>query len=364
MDQVWDRIRQARSPLIIAGNGTIRTRASKQLRRFCDATNIGVLMSFMGKGAVDLDAEYCLFTIGMGQRDYPLLAVESADLIITLGFDMVEYPPSSWNGNGDTDIIHIDFLPAEVDADYMPEIEVVGDLAHALWMLNQRIKSDGAPQFELNKQAAVRQTMLAEFAEHADDDTRGSIRPQKAVADIRKVLGPDDILLSGVGAHKMWIARQYHSHEPGTCIISNGFASMGMPLPGAIAASIACPQRNILGVAGDGDFLMNVQEMETARRLNSNITMLIWEDESYGLIEWKQQQEFGTHTDLSFGNPDWLLLAQSFGWQGARCENAADLLPTLQTALDHKGPSLVVIPIDYRENMKLSQRLGEIDFSS
>lgn len=364
MDQVWDRISRARSPLIIAGNGAIRTRASKQLRRFCDATNIGVLMSFMGKGAVDLDAEYCLFTIGMGQRDYPLLAVEASDLIITLGYDMVEYPPSSWNAEGDKDIIHIDFLPAEIDANYMPGIEVVGDLAHALWMLNQRVKSDGVPQFELNKQALLRQKMLAEFAEYAQDDTRGSIRPQKAVADIRKILGPDDILLSGVGAHKMWIARHYHSHEPGTCIIANGFAAMGMPLPGAIAASIACPERKILGVAGDGDFLMNVQEMETAKRLNSNITMLIWEDESYGLIEWKQQQEFGTDTDLGFGNPDWMLLAQSFGWQGAQCENAADLLSTLRKALDHAGPSLVVIPIDYRENMKLSQRLGEIDLSS
>lgn len=363
MDRVWDALRTAKRPLIIAGNGTIRKRASRQLRQFCDATGIGVLMTFMAKGAVDMDADHCLFTIGMGQRDFPMLAIEDADLIVTLGYDMVEYPPRNWNPQGDQRIVHVDFLPAEVDAHYMPEIEVVGDLAHALWMLNERVARDGVPDYDLAAQATLRATMLEEFARHADDTGDGPIKPQKALADVRAVLGPEDIVLSGVGAHKMWIARHYQCHAPGTCIISNGFCSMGMPLPGAVAAAHACPGAKVLAIAGDGDFLMNVQEMETARRMGSDITVLVWEDGGYGLIEWKQEQEFDRHTALSFGNPDWLLLARSFGWHGARCDSAGDLRATLRAALDHDGPALVVIPIDYRENMALSERLGRVTAS-
>mgnify|MGYP000126318609 CR=1 FL=1 len=363
MDRVWDALRAAKRPLIIAGNGTIRKRASKQLRKFCDATGIGVLMTFMAKGAVDMDADHCLYTIGMGQRDFPMLAIEDADLVVTLGYDMVEYPPRNWNPHGTQKIVHIDFLPAEIDANYMPEVEVVGDLAHALWMLNERVARDGTSDYDLSAQARLRATMGEEFTRHADDTGTGPIRPQKALADVRAVLGPKDIVLSGVGAHKMWIARHYQCHEPGTCIISNGFCSMGMPLPGAIAAAHACPDAQVLAIAGDGDFMMNVQEMETAKRLNANITALVWEDGGYGLIEWKQEQEFDRHTALSFGNPDWLQLASSFGWHGARCDAAADLQDTLRTALAQDGPSLVVIPIDYSENMKLTERLGRVTAS-
>ncbi|MEM1104642.1 MAG: acetolactate synthase large subunit, partial [Pseudomonadota bacterium] len=339
MNHAWDMIRAAKRPLIIAGNGAIRKRASKQLRLFCEATGVGVLMTFMAKGAVDMDAPYCLYTVGMGQKDIPLQAVDDADLIITLGYDMVEYHPRLWNPEAAKTILHIDFLPAEIDRNYMPALEVVGDLAHALWMLNERCAQDGAPAFELEEQAAVRTAMGEEFARHADDAREGPIRPQKALADARAVLAENDIVLSGVGAHKMWIARHFQAHEAGTCIISNGFCSMGLPLPGAIAAALVRPGRRILGIAGDGDFLMNVQEMETATRLGANITMMVWEDGGYGLISWKQQQEFGRHTRLSFGNPDWLLLAESFGWRGARCESASALRGALREALDHEGPS-------------------------
>ena len=363
MDQAWSMIRSAKRPLIIAGNGTIRKRASRELRKFCDASGIGTLMTFMAKGAVDMDAPYCLYTIGMGQRDHAIRAVEDADLIITLGYDMVEYPPGSWNPNGDQRILHIDFEPAEVDANYMPRLEVVGDLAHALWMLNERAHRDGFGDYDFSVQADVRKAMAADFTEHADDKTTGSIRPQKALHDIRKVLGPKDILLSGVGAHKMWVARHFQAHEPATVIISNGFCSMGMPLPGAIAATYACPESKVLALAGDGDVMMNIQEMETARRLNSDITVMVWEDGGYGLISWKQEQEFERHTNLAFGNPDWIKLAESFGWHGQRCDDAADLAGKLKIAVEYKGPSLIVIPIDYSENMKLSRRLGAMTAS-
>ena len=360
-DHAWDLIKNAKRPVIIAGNGMIRKRASKQLRKFCDQTGIGVISTFMAKGCVDMNADYCLFTIGLQQKDYVSLAVDDADLVITLGYDLVEYPPRLWNVDGKKCIVHIDFLPAETDAQYMPEVEVVGDLAHALWMLNERVERDGLPKYELDHQRDVRKKMQEDFAAHADDETEGHIRPQKVLWDVRQALGPNDILFSGVGAHKMWIARYYHCHEPNTCIIPNGFCSMGLPLPGSIAADMVYPDRNIFAIAGDGDFLMNVQEMETARRLNSDITVMVWEDGGYGLISWKQDQEFGEHTDLAFGNPNWSDLAKSFGWECEVIENAKDLRSGIDRAISHDGPSLIVVPIDYRENMLLTKQLGNVN---
>ena len=364
-DQAYALLRAARSPVIIAGNGAIRRRAAKQLRRLCETTSIGVMSTFMGKGAVDMDALYSLYTIGLGQRDHVVDALEAADVVVTLGYDIVEYPPAKWNRGGDRcRLIHIDFEPAEIDRDYDPDIEVIGDLAHTLWMFNERFARDGVPDYDFSVQRTVRETMQADLAEHCDDDTEGLIRPQKAIWDVRQALGPDDVLLSGVGAHKMWVARYYHCHQPNTCLIPNGFCSMGMPLPGAIAAHLVDPDRRVLGIAGDGDFLMNVQEMETARRLNADITLLVWVDGGYGLIEWKQQDEFDRHTDLAFGNPDWLQLAASFGWQGQYVERSRELAGALDKALAHRGPSLIAIPIDYRENALLSKRLGKIEVNN
>jgi acetolactate synthase-1/2/3 large subunit len=360
IDRAFDLIRQARHPVILAGNGCVRRRASKQLRIFCEQTGIGVLSTFMAKGCVDVDAEYCMYTIGLGSKDLPTLVIDEADLVITVGFDMVEYHPRLWNPDGDKRIIHADFLPAEIDANYHPEVELVGDLAHTLWMLNERVKATDALNFDLVYQRELREQMAAELAIHAQDETVGSIRPQKVLWDVRQVLGPDDILLSDVGAHKMWIARHYHCHEPNTCLIPNGFCSMGFALPGAIAASLINPDRRVLAIAGDGGFLMNVQEMETARRLETQPVVMVWEDGGYGLIAWKQENEFDRHTDLEFTNPDWLQLADAFGWNGHRVENSVDLIGVLRAAFDEPGPSLIVIPIDYRENALLTKRLGEL----
>ncbi|MGB5247654.1 MAG: acetolactate synthase large subunit [Woeseia sp.] len=359
-DQAFELIKKAKRPIIIAGNGCIRKRASKQLRKLCERTGISVISTFMAKGCVDMDAEYCLYTIGLGNKDRLSLAVDDADLVITLGFDMVEYHPHLWNPNSDKTIIHADFLAAEIDAHYNPKIELIGDLAHTLWMLNDRIDAHGKLSFDTAAQRKCRAAMAEDFAEHKDDKARGAIKPQKALWDARQVMGPHDILLSDVGAHKMWIARHYQCHEPNTCLIPNGFCSMGFALPGAIAANLVHPDRHVLAVCGDAGFLMNVQEMETAKRLNSKITVMVWADGGYGLISWKQENEFGHHTDLSFGNPDWLLLAKSFGWNGHYVEDSAKLQGTLHDALNEDGPSLVVIPIDYRENPKLTKKLGEI----
>jgi acetolactate synthase-1/2/3 large subunit len=359
VDQALQRILTARRPVILAGNGAIRKRASAQLRAFAESTGIGVVNTFMGKGAIPRQSPQCLFTAGLQAKDYATCAIDASDLVIAIGYDLVEYHPRLWNPQGDKRILHLDFLPAEIDEHYRPEVEVVGDLAHTLWMLNSAIHGRSFT-YDLKQQASVRAEMITEIGRYADDDTQGKIRPQKALWDIRQVLGPSDILLSDVGAHKMWTARYYACDEPNTCLISNGFCSMGFALPGALAAKLIYPDRRVCAVMGDGGFLMNVQEMETATRLGLPVVVVVWEDGGYGLIEWKQVNEFGKHTRLSFGNPDFVKLAESFGWNGLRVEKSRELRPALERAFSSPKPTLVAIPIDYRENLLLSQRLGHI----
>jgi acetolactate synthase-1/2/3 large subunit len=363
VDRAFDALSSASRPIVLAGNGTIRKRASQQLRRFAERTGIGVVSTFMAKGCVDMDDPNSLFTIGLQSKDLVACAIDAADVVLTVGYDMVEYHPHLWNPRGDKRIVHLDFLPAEVDEHYRVEVEVVGDLAHALWMLNERVEANPEVRFDTTQQKSVRRDMIADFELQKDDDTEGTIRPQKALWDARQALGPKDVLLSDVGAHKMWIARYYQCHEPNTCLIPNGFCSMGFALPGAIAAARVHPDRRILAVCGDAGFLMNVQEMETAVRLGVDMVAMVWEDHAYGLIAWKQQTHFGRHTDLSFGNPDFVALAKAFGWNGHRVEKSRELLPALERAFQEKGPSLVVIPIDYRENQLLTERLGNIGCS-
>ncbi len=361
----WEAIKSAKRPIILAGNGCIRRRASDQLRKFSKSTGIYVLNTMMAKGALDMDDPQCGYTIGLGGKDVPAVAIERADLVISLGYDMVEYHPKLWNPSGTKKIVHCDFIPSEVDEHYRIDVEVVGDLAHTVWMLNERVARDGVEglDFDHSHGKLCREKMTEEFEAYKDDDAVGKIKPQKALWDARQALGPNDLLLSDVGAHKMWIARYYQCHEPNTCLIPNGFCSMGFALPGAIAASFVGQSERILAICGDAGFLMNVQEMETAKRYNNNITVMIWEDHAYGLIAWKQFNQFGKHTDLAFGNPDFVALAEAFGWNGYRCEDSSKLRETLEASFKADGPSLIVIPIDYEENNKLTQRMGELTAS-
>ena len=212
VDRAWALIRDAKRPLILAGNGTIRKRASAQLRQFVESTGIGVVTTFMAKGCIDMDDARCLYTIGLQARDHASCALDASDLVITLGYDMVEYHPRLWNADVPHRIVHIDFIPAEIDDHYQIDVEVVGDLAHTLWMLNQRAHADGPERLDYDhgRVRRAREEMQADLEEHKDDDTEGVIKPQKALWDVRQVLGPHDILLSDVGAHKMWVARHYH----------------------------------------------------------------------------------------------------------------------------------------------------------
>jgi len=359
-DRAFDMICQARRPVIVAGNGCIRKRASAQLRQFAEHTGIGVISTFMAKGCVDVDADYSMFTVGLGSKDLPSLIIDNADLVITVGFDMVEYKPRLWNPGRDKTIVHVDFLPAEIDEHYHPEVEMIGDVAHALWMLNERLAKTPQTDFDLEHQREMRRRMAEDLATHADDETEGTIRPQKAIIDARAVLGPDDILLSDVGAHKMWIARNYHCHVPNTCLIPNGFCSMGFALPGAIGAKLARPESRVLAICGDAGFLMNSQEIETALRIGTPIVILVWTDSEYGLITWHQMRTFGRSSNTSFKNPDLVAYAESFGAKGYRVEAASELMPILAQAIAADTVVVIDCPVDYSENMKLTEKLGTL----
>ena len=361
--KAYELISNVNSPILIAGNGAIRKRASRQLREFTERTNIPVVTTFMGKGAVDCNSEHCLSTVGLGATDFGDLAIRNADLVITLGYDMVEYHPKLWNRNSQAKILHIDFEAAEIDEFYIPDVEVVGDLAHSLSRLNYIIDKKGIKSFDLDYVHKMRLDLNKDNNKLKNDDQVGLIKPQKFLHDLRDFLKPNDILISDVGAHKMWIARNFPCYKPNTCIIPNGFCSMGFALPASIAACLTNENKKVYAICGDAGFLMNLQEMETAKRLNSNIVIIIWEDNSYGLIKWKQQAQFGKTTDLDFDNPDWKKLAKSFDWNYLYEDNSSNIANSLKKIKKLEGPTLFVIPIDYSENEKLTKFLDSLEKS-
>jgi acetolactate synthase-1/2/3 large subunit len=362
--QAAEIIAGASKPLILAGNGAVRKRASTQLRRFARKTGIPVVNTFMGKGAVAMSDPHCLFTVGLQARDHIMSAFEATDVVITIGYDLVEYAPALWNAGRDKTIVHMDFDAAEIDENYPVAVEVVSDLADALWQLNEKFNErfEGRlPLFDIDDYAPLRATIADDLASDKDDRSF-PMKPQRILSDVRGFLDSSDIVLSDVGAHKMWIARHYQCEEPNTCLVSNGFCSMGFALPGAIGAKFARPGRRVLAISGDAGFLMNVQDLETAARYGINIVVMVWVDGEYGLIKWKQQTQFdGRHSDLAFTNPDFELLAKSFGIWGRTLDGADQLVPALEEAFAETGPALIAVPVDYAENMKLTRRLGDIE---
>lgn len=344
-------ITAAKAPVILAGNGVIRQGAADALVTFAEVLRIPVANTFMAKGVVPFTNELSLGTIGMKARDLPWFAFEKADVVICVGYDMVEYHPDMWNPDGDKTIIHIDALPAEVDEHYIVSVGVLGDIQTSLRALALRARPQTTPPFK-----AVRQAIKADRAEYAND-TGFPIKPQKIVWDLREVLGPDDIAISDVGAHKMWMSRMYRAERPNTCIISNGFAAMGIAVPGAIAAKLAYPERKVVAVTGDAGFMMNSQEIETALRMKTPFVVLIWNDSEYGLITWHQLRHFGRPSHISFKNPDFVKYAESFGAKGYRVERAEDLLPTLKQAIADDTVVIIDCPVDYAENMLLTSKL-------
>ncbi|HUG30268.1 MAG TPA: acetolactate synthase large subunit [Candidatus Limnocylindria bacterium] len=361
-------INQAERPIILAGNGVLRRSASGELRAFAKGLHLPVAATFMGKGAVDDRSHLSLMAVGLQARDHVLTGFDRADLVIAVGYDLVEYAPAHWNPDGAKRIIHIDTQPAEVDADYQPEIEVIGDIGGALEELlgatlpggvGGRSASERHESRETLVHADLRTALLADLQAGESNDGF-PITPQRAIFDLRRALAPEDIVVSDVGAHKVWVARLFQAYEPNTVIISNGFASMGIALPGAIAAKLVHPDRHVVALCGDGGFLMNAQELETAKRIGAGIVVVIWRDNGYGLIDWKQRNEFGRPFGVEFDNPDFVQFAESFGIPGFRPASADDLYPTLRRALDLPGPSVIDVPIDYAENVRLTERLGAL----
>ncbi len=320
-------ISNARYPLVMAGNGVVRARADAALVAFAEKLNLPVATTFMAKGSIPFSHRLSLGTVGLQAHDYVACGFDRADVVICGGYDMIEYHPHLWNKDRAIKIVHVDLSPAEVDEHYILECGVIGDITAAL----DGIADKATPQAESQAQN-LRETIVDELTSHENDDSFPLV-PQRIVLDLRKALEPDDIVVSDVGAHKMWMARMYQAERPNTCIISNGFASMGIGLPGAIAAKLAYPDRTALTVTGDAGFLMNSQEIETALRIGVAIVILVWNDSKYGLIKWHQDRRFGRDTQIEFNNPDLVKYAESFGAKGYRVEAANELLPTLRQAI-------------------------------
>ena len=347
-------ISEARFPIVMAGNGVIRGNASNNLVQFAEALGLPVATTFMAKGAMPWSHDLSLGTVGLQANDYVSCGFNRADVVICVGYDVVEYHPSLWNPDRGIRIVHIDSQPAEVDSHYSLEVGVVGDIGRAL----DGISDLATPRGE-TATANLRATILEEFNSYSNDPGF-PLKPQRIVRDLREALEPEDIVISDVGAHKMWMARMYQAERPNTCLISNGFASMGISVPGAIAAKLAYPERTAVAVTGDAGFLMNSQEIETALRLGLGIVILIWTDSEYGLIRWHQMKRFGRESHIAFNNPDFVKYAESFGAKGYRVESADDLIPTLKRAISDDTVVLIDCPVDYRENMKLTAKFGEL----
>ncbi|RYG73350.1 acetolactate synthase large subunit [Lentibacillus lipolyticus] len=356
IEQAADMIKQAENPLILAGNGIARQQAVEEMRTFVNKTQIPVVHSFMGKGTVPWTNDLSLLTAGIGGKDYITCGFDTSDLIITIGFDMAEYPPKNWNPEGATPIIHIDSEEAETDENYPVALNVLGDMKANLGQLTETV---GTQERDSSWAANVRKQAIDEFQSFRTND-HFPVKPQKIIADLRSVLGEKDISISDVGAHKMWMARMYHCHEPNTCLISNGLASMGVAVPSAIGAKMANPDRNVVAVCGDGSFQMTGAELETAKRLNLPIIVLMWRDNGYGLIEWHQLKEFGQASYIKFGNPDYQQLAASYGFEAMTIQSAKELKPALEKAISLNKPVFIDCPVDYSENMKLTEKLGDI----
>lgn len=354
IERASELISKANNPIILAGNGVVRSKASKALADFALNLGIPVANTFMAKGVIPFRHPMALGSVGLQSNDYVSSGFANADVIICIGYDMVEYHPYLWHPSRDRTIIHIDTTHAEVDAYYSVVMGVIGNINHSL----NRIAAISTPHQDKTMRT-LRDSLIKDMNQHRDD-LEFPVKPQKIIWDLRTAMDLKDIVICDVGAHKMWMSRMFRCEYPNTCIISNGFASMGIAVPGAIAAKLAQPERNVVAVTGDAGFLMNSQEIETAMRLNIAIVVLIWNDASYGLIEWKQQNQFGRASNVKFTNPDFVKYAESFGAVGIKIQQTDQLMPELRDALQRDTVTIIDCPVDYRENLKLTESLGQL----
>jgi acetolactate synthase-1/2/3 large subunit len=349
----------ARNPVLLAGHGAARADASGAVRRFAEALGMPVATTFHGKGVMPDDHPLALGAIGFMRHDYVNFGFDEADVIVAVGYELQEFDPARINPRGDTKVIHVHRFPAEVDVHYDVAVGLhagIGQCLDALAAAVDRREPYSASQDRIRG-------LLADELDRGRADDSFPLTPARIVADTRAALARDDIALVDTGALKMWMARLYPTYEPNTCLISNGLSTMGWTVPGAIAAKIARPSAKVLVATGDGAFLMNSQEIETALRLGTPMVILVWVDNAYGLISWKMDLEIGHNVDIRFGNPDFVAYAESFGATGYRISSADELLPTLQAALAADTVSVIACPVDYSANSDLIASLGELDES-
>lgn len=352
-------LRRARNPVVLAGHGAARADAGEAVRRFAERLHIPVATTFHGKGVLADDHPLALGAVGFMRHDYVNFGFDQADAIIAVGYELQEFDPVRINPNADKEIIHIHRFPAEVDAHYEVSVGLQAEIGRTLDALGAALQERSEPD---PAHQQIRGMLEAELDRGRADD-RFPLAPARVVADTRQALDRRDVVLVDTGALKMWMARLYPTYEPNTCLISNGLSTMAWSLPGAIGAKLACPDRRVLVATGDGAFLMNSQEIETALRERIPFVVLIWIDDAYGLIKWKMELDLGSSFDIAFGNPDFVAYAESFGAQGYRIESAADLLPTLRHALSQDTVSVIACPVDYSANLQLTDALGELDES-
>ena len=343
-------------PVVLAGHGAARSGAADALRRFSELLGLPVATTFHGKGVFPDDHPHSLGAVGFMSHDYVNFGFDEADVIVSVGYELQEFDPVRINPRGDKRILHLSRFPAEVDAHYDVEVGIQADIGRTLDALGAATNR----RFEQGTSGArIRQLLVDELAAGATDDSF-PLKPQRIVADTRATLARSDIVLADTGAVKMWMARLYPTYEPNTCLISNGLSTMAFALPGAIGARLAAPDRRALAAVGDGAFLMSSQEIETALRERVPLTVLIWQDDAYGLIRWKMDLQLGHNTAVGFSNPDFVRYAESFGAEGYQVRAAGDLLPALTEALSGDGVSVIACPVDYAENLRLTDALGAL----
>lgn len=358
--QAAELLRNARYPIILAGHGVARAQCSQALTDLAERYQIPVATTFMGKGVISDKSPHALGVMGFMRHDYENFAFDEADVILSIGYELQEFAPERMNPNADKKIVHINRFAADIDAHYNVDISIESDIDLAIVALTEQLGK--APLHQLPTESNIRKLRIEELNKgQASNDF--PLKPQRIVADIRGVMDDKDIVLADTGAIKMWMARLYPTYSPLSCITSNGLSTMSFSLPGAIAAKLAYPERKVLAAMGDGSFMMNSQEIETAVRENIPLVVLVWVDGSYGLIKWKMDMEEGAHDSVDFGNPDFVMYAQSLGATGYNINSADELVPTLNKAFQEGGVSVIACPVDYSENMNLVNKLGELTIS-
>ncbi|NPD90718.1 MAG: acetolactate synthase large subunit [Asgard group archaeon] len=343
------KIESAKYPLLLIGAGANRKRVQNALDDFITKTGIFFFNTQMAKGAVDERNPLFLGTAALSDHDYLHCAIRKSDLIINIGHDIIEKPPFFMR-DGEAKVLHINFFKAHIDDVYFPQIEVIGDIANSVRKITEKITVSQNWDFKYFKKVKEE---VDKHTNQGQDCGDFPVKPQRLISDVRKAVPEEGIITLDNGIYKIWFARSYHAYEPNSIILDNALASMGAGLPSAIAAKIVNPKKKVLAICGDGGFLMNSQELETAVRLNLDLTVLIVNDSGYGMIKWKQKIMKFEDWGLDFTNPDFAKYAESYGAEGYRVSKTEELLPLLLKCLNSKGVHVIDLPIDYSENVKV-----------